>query len=714
MRSFIYILSGLIMITASCSQPENIASGPKWPENLQLPKAEKLAKEFSEHGSSRYDEYYWLNQRENPKVLEYLRAENTYTDTMLASTRELQETLFNEMKGRIKEKDESVPYKDNGYFYYTRFEEGYQYPLVCRKKETLDAPEEIILNQQEMGKGHSYFAVGSFEVTDDNRVMAFTMDTVSRRLYTIRFKNLENGSYYPESINNVDARGLAWASDNKTFFYLKKDTQTLLEYQLYRHELGTDPSKDVLVYEEKDNQYSLNLNRSRSKKYITLVAHRNQIATEYHLLKAADPSGSLEIFQPRQEGLQYFIEHFEDKFFIRTDLDAPNYRLMQTPENATSKENWKEIIPHRTDAMISGFTVFQDFLVLQEVNQAMNQIRVRKHAGNEEYYIPFDEQVYSAFINQNPEFNTDTLRFSYSSLTTPFSVYDLNMKTREKLLKKETEVIGYNKSYYATERLWATARDGVKVPISIVYKKGMKKNGQNPLLLYGYGSYGYSSFPNFQSPIISLLDRGFIFAIAHIRGGQEMGRKWYDDGKMLSKKNTFHDFIDCGEYLVKEKYTSKRHIYANGGSAGGLLMGAVVNLRPDLFNGVIAEVPFVDVITTMSDPTIPLTTSEYKEWGNPANKEEYEYMKSYSPYDNVEKKEYPNMLVTTGLHDSQVQYFEPAKWVARLREMKTGNNILLFRINMEAGHGGASGRFNYLKEEAVNQAFLLALEGITQ
>ena len=713
MRLINFILIIFLMFTLSCSQTGNISSGPGWPENIQPPKVEKIAKELTLHGDKRTDNYYWLNERENNKVIEYLKAENAYTDTMLASTKGLQEKLFNEMKGRIKEKDESVPYKENGYWYISKFEEGQQYPVISRKKETLDAPEEILLNQDEMAKGHAYFAVGDFEISKDNKLMAYSLDTVSRRLYGIRFRNLETGSDFPETISNADGRFFEWANDNKTLFYIRKDITTLLGYQVYRHVLGTDPSQDVLVYEEKDNRYSLALDKSRSEKYIFLLSELHALSSEYRLIDADHPANNAVVFHPREAALQYSLEHAGNTFYIRTDMDAPNFRIMTAKEGNTSKSNWKELIAQRPEVLITDFTLFKDYLVLQEMKNAINQVRVKKLSSNEDYNIEFDEQVYTAFLNNNPEYNTNILRVGYTSMTTPFSVIDVNMDTKEKELKKQTEVIGYDKSQYQTERIWAVARDGVKVPVSLVYKKGMEKNGKNPLLLYGYGSYGYSSNPAFASTIISLLDRGFVYAIAHIRGGQEMGRQWYDNGKMEFKKNTFQDFIDCGEYLIKENYTSKEHLYANGGSAGGLLMGAVVNMRPDLWHGVIAEVPFVDVVTTMSDESIPLTTGEYKEWGNPTVQKEYEYMKSYSPYDNVEKKAYPNILVTTGLHDSQVQYFEPAKWVAKLREMKTDNNVLLFRINMDAGHGGASGRFNYLKEEAVNFAFLLALEGKT-
>jgi oligopeptidase B len=684
----------------------------QWPGGVQAPTTEKEPKEFMAHGDKRIDDYYWLNQRENPKVLNYLKAENAYLDTMMGGTKELREKLFVEMKARIKEKDESLPYKDNGYWYYSRFEEGKQYPIFCRKKETLDAAEEIMLNQNTMADRFSYFSIGGRAVSDNNQLLAFTVDSVGRRIYGLQIKNLVTGTVYPETITNVEGSGIAWAADNKTIFYIKKEVTTLLGYQIWRHELDTDPAKDVMVFEEKDNRFYIGVYRTKSKKYIAIYSSMNQVSTEYRLLEAAHPTGTFKIFEPRKENFQYSIEHFNDKFYVRTDWDAPNFRLMETPEAKTGKKNWKEVIPHRKDVFISNLLAFKNHLVLAETKDALNQLRIINQTDKKDYYITFPETVYTSFPNVNPDYNTNVLRFSYTSMTTPGSIYDFNMDTQQRELKKQTEVLGgFNAADYTSERVWATVRDGVKVPVSLVYKKGMKRDGSNPLLLYAYGSYGSSMSPAFNSNIISLLDRGFIYAIAHVRGGQEMGRQWYDQGHLFNKKNTFYDFIDCGEFLIKEKYTGKEHLYAHGGSAGGLLMGAIANLRPDLWHGIIADVAFVDVITTMSDPSIPLTTGEYKEWGNPAVKDEYFYMKSYSPYDNVEKKAYPNMLVTTGLHDSQVQYFEPAKWVAKLRELKTDSNKLLFKINMEAGHGGASGRFDYLKDIAWRYAFLLALEG---
>lgn len=713
MRNILLLLMAASLV--AFKQPSPKMNTFQWPAGVTPPTVAKEPKEFTAHGDKRIDDYYWLNQRENPKVLDYLKEENAYLDTMMSGSKQLREKLFAEMKGRIKEKDESLPYKDNGYWYYIRFEEGKQYPIFCRKKESLTAAEEVMLDQNKMAEGFKYYSIGGRAISDNNELIAFTVDSVSRRLYGLQFKNLVTGTVYPETITNVEGSYIAWAADNKTVFYVKKDVTTLLGYQVWRHELGTDPAKDVMVFEEKDNRFYIGVYRTKSKKYIAIFSDMNQVSSEYRLLEAAAPTGEFKIFEPRRDDFQYSIQHYQDKFYVLTDWNAPNYRLMETPEAATGREHWKELLPHRKDVYISDLLVFNNHLVLAEVKDALNQLRVINQTTHKDYYIPFPEAVYSSFPGVNPDYNTNILRLSYTSMTTPASIYDFNMDTEQRELKKQTEVLGgFNKEAYVSERLWATARDGVKVPISMVYKKGIKKDGRNPLLLYAYGSYGHSMSPAFNSNIISLLDRGFVYAIAHVRGGQEMGRHWYDEGHLFHKKNTFFDFIDCGEFLIAQKYTAKEHLYANGGSAGGLLMGGIVNFRPDLWHGVVADVPFVDVITTMSDPSIPLTTGEYKEWGDPANKEEYFYMKSYSPYDNVAKQAYPNMLVTTGLHDSQVQYFEPAKWVARMRELKTGNNKLLFKINMDAGHGGASGRFDYLKEKAWQYAFFLSLEGKTE
>ncbi|MDI9864780.1 S9 family peptidase [Flectobacillus sp. DC10W] len=681
-------------------------------QGITAPKAPIKPYPMTIHEDTRVDNYYWLNDRENPEVIAYLEAENAYTEMVMSPTKAFQEELFEEMKGRIKEQDESVPYRDGEYYYYSRYIEGGEYPLYCRKKHSMDAEEEILLDGNALAKGHDYFSIGGYDISDNEQILAYSIDTISRRNYTLYFKNLQTGELYPETIENTEGGAYAWAADNQTIFYLQRDPQTLLASKVYRHKLGTSASEDVLVYTEEDPQFYMGLGRMKSKKYIVSVSDHNGVSTEYRLLEASNPEGVFKAFYPRQHGLQYSIEHFENKFYIRTNLDdAINFKLMEVVENEShDTTNWKEVIAHREDTYLEGIDVFRHHLVLTERSNALIHLRVINQRTQKEHYLNFGEPAYDAGVGYNPNFDTDLLRFHYTSLTTPSSVFDYNMDTQEKTLMKEQEVLGvFNKEDYQTERLFATARDGVQVPISIVYKKGFKKDGSQPLLQYAYGSYGYSIDPYFSAARLSLLDRGFAFAIAHIRGGQEMGRPWYENGKMLQKKNTFFDFIDVSEYLIQEKWTSKDKLFANGGSAGGLLMGAIINYRPDLYKGILAAVPFVDVVTTMLDETIPLTTGEWEEWGNPKEKEYYDYMKSYSPYDNVVSQEYPNMLVTTGLHDSQVQYWEPAKWVAKLRELKTDNNILLMHCDMSTGHGGASGRFQRFKEVARDYAFVLSL-----
>lgn len=714
------ILPLVALLILACNNSSEVEKQVyKWPEAVAAPVAEKKPKELTAHGDVRIDNYYWMNDyfKQGPdstNVVDYLKAENAYVDTMMAATKKFQEDLFKELKGRIKEKDESVPYKDNGYWYYTRFEEGKQYPVYCRKKETLEAAEEVMHDGNKAAEGKAYYNAAGLSVSDNNELIAIGEDDVSRRLYKLRFKNLKTGEFFPETILNTEGGSYAWAADNKTVFYIKKDLTTLLGFQVWRHQVGSNPATDVKVYEEKDNRHYIGVGRTKSKKYVVIYSELSSQQSEHRFLDAATPAGSFTVFQPRTMGLVYDIDHYNDKFYVRTNLDALNFRLMECPLGETGKENWKEVIAHRPDVYLSDITIFRDHLVISELKEGLTNVRIINQKDNSEHYLQFDEPAYLASVGINPDFNTNTLRFNYTSMITPGSVYDYNMDTKTKELKKQNEVVGgYDKNDYVAERVFVTSRDGKRIPLSIVYKKGIKKNGTHPLLLYAYGSYGSTSYATFSSNRLSLLNRGFVYALAHIRGGQEMGRQWYDDGKMMNKKNTFNDFIDCGEYLIKEKYTSKGHLYAQGGSAGGLLMGAIANMAPDLWNGIVAQVPYVDVITTMSDASIPLTTGEYLEWGNPANKEEYFYMKSYSPYDNVEKKNYPNMLVTTGLHDSQVQYFEPAKWVAKLREMKTDKNLILFKTNMDAGHGGASGRFDYLKDIALIYAFLFALEGIS-
>ncbi|KAA0993197.1 S9 family peptidase [Dyadobacter aurulentus] len=712
------ILPFLAVIVFSCNQNKKLErEAYQWPEATP-PVAEKKDHETGMHGDKRNDEYYWMADyfskgADSNKVVDYLKAENAYTDKLLAGTEQLQKELFSEMKGRIKEKDESVPVFNNGYWYYTRSEEGKQYFKYCRKKGMLEAKEEILLDVDQMAEGHPYYSAAGFSISPDNKLLAYGVDTVSRREYIMKIRNVESGEDLSDAVKRTEP-GYEWGNDNKTLFYTAKNAKTLLSEKIKRHTVGTDAKKDVAVYTEKDNSNYIGVGKSKSEKYI-VIASSATMSSEYRILDADKPEGEFQVFQPRMKDVIYDIDHHDDKFLIVTNKDALNFRLMETPVGQTGVENWKEVIATRKDVLLEGIEVFKDFLVVSERKNGLLQIRIRNIKTNAEHYVDFGEAAYTAHPSANPEYDTKNLRYSYTSLTTPNSVYDYDMESKKKELKKRQEVLGgYNPEEYVTERLYATARDGVQVPISLVYKKTTGKSPQSPLLLYAYGSYGYSTDPSFSSTRLSLLDRGFVYAIAHIRGGQEMGRQWYEDGKMFKKKNTFNDFIDCAEHLIKENYTSTAHLYAMGGSAGGLLMGAVANLRPDLWNGIVAVVPFVDVVTTMLDESIPLTTNEFDEWGNPKNKESYEYMKSYSPYDNVGKKAYPNMLVMTGLHDSQVQYFEPAKWVARLRTHKTDKNVLILKTNMEAGHGGASGRFDYLKEIAVEYAFMFALEGINE
>lgn len=681
-------------------------------EGISAPVAEKRPHDITIHNHTRTDNYYWLNQREDPEVIKYLNAENEYLEAVMKPISTQREALFEEMKARIKEKDESVPYKDGSYFYYSRFVEGGEYPIFCRKKGNLDAAEDVILDGNLLGKGKEYFQIGGFEISDNEEIMAYGTDVVSRRNYDLVFKNLKTGELYPETIKNTEGGSYAWAADNKTIFYIIRDQQTLLGNKIYRHILGTDPKLDQLVYEEKDNQYYTGLYRMKSKKYVAIISEQNGVATEYQLLEASNPTGEFKTFLPRKNGHEYYVDHFENKFFIKTNLNnSINFKLVEVEEkNAANTKFWKDKIKHRNDVLLEGIEVFKNHLVIQERKEGLINLRIINQKNNSEHYVDFGEPTYDAYIGTNPDFNTELLRFGYNSLTTPSSTFDYNMDNQEKTLKKEQEILGgFDKNNYKSERLYIKSRDGVNIPVSLVYHKNTKIDGTAPLLQYSYGSYGYTTDASFSSSRLSLLDRGFIFAISHIRGGQEMGRHWYEDGKMFKKINTFNDFVDCSRGLIEKKYTSTDGLFAMGGSAGGLLMGAIINQAPKLYKGVVAAVPFVDVVTTMLDESIPLTTGEFEEWGNPKNKDSYEYMLSYSPYDQVERKNYPNLLVTAGLHDSQVQYWEPAKWVAKLRDYKTDKNILILHTNMSAGHGGASGRFSALKETALNFSFILEL-----
>ena len=694
--------------------------------DIKPPVAQQIPYKTTIHGQNRVDNYHWVRLTDEQKlakniegwpddqtmqVVDYINKENEYTQTQLSHTKNLQKKLYNEIVGRIKKDDVSVPFLYNGYWYYTRYKKGGEYPIYCRKKESLQNPEEIMIDVNDWAKGHDYFSLTNLSVSPNNKFLAFSVDTLSRRIYTIKIKDLQTGELLMDEIHGTED-AVAWANDNATFFYTVKNEITLLSEHIDRHILGTPQTDDVRVYTEKDDSFYIGVGRSKSDKYI-IIYNSSTLVSDYYILNANDPLGKFRQFSPRETEHEYTIEHYNDKFYIVTNWKAINFRLMETPENATAKQNWKEVIPHRKDVMVSGIDVFADHLVISERRYGLRQIRVIDQRNGNEHYLDFGEAVYSAYPSVNPSFNTNVLRYQFSSLITPQSTFDYDMDMKVSTLLKQSEVVGgHDPADYHSERLYAKVRDGKKVPISIVYKKGFKKNGQGNLLLYAYGSYGSTNDPSFSSTRLSLLDRGFAYAIAHIRGSQTYGRPWYEDGKMFHKMNTFTDFVDCSKYLIQNNYTDPGHLFAMGGSAGGLLMGAVVNLAPELYRGVIAAVPFVDVINTMLDASIPLTSNEWDEWGNPRKKDEYEYMMTYSPYDNVYNAAYPNMLVTAGYFDSQVQYWEPVKWVAKLRDYKVGENVLYLHTNMDAGHGGKSGRFRRYKELSLKYAFMLDLAGM--
>ncbi|MGV4438882.1 S9 family peptidase [Ornithobacterium rhinotracheale] len=690
---------------------------PNWP-NIPFPKAEQKDYVRDIHGESVNDPYFWMNAyfkktEDSPAVLAHLEQENIYAEEMMADTKNLQDQLFVEMRSRIKEKDESVPTFINGYYYYTRTEEGKQYYKFCRKKTSLDAPEEILLDVDEMAEGKAYFNAKGFSISPNNELLAFGVDEVSRRQYKIFIKDLKTGEIRDEGIQNTSGSSV-WANDNQTIFYTENNTETLLSEKIKRHQLGTQASEDVCVYHEQDPTNYIGVYKSKNRDYI-LIYSSATTSSEERFIKASEPFSEFQVFQKRRKDVLYSVVPLEDRFLIMTNDQAENFKLMQCPLDKTTAEHWEEIIPHRSDVLLESVEEFKDFLVITERFNGLTRLVIQNRKTKEEKLVSFDDPTYVVYPSGNEEYNSQELRFVYNSMVTPPSVYDENMVTGERKLLKQQEVLGdFNKDLYTSERLFATAQDGTKIPISVVYKKDTPRNENTPLLLYGYGSYGYSLDASFSTTRLSLLNRGFVFAIAHVRGGEEMGRAWYENGKLLKKKNTFNDFIDCAKFLIQENYTSPAHLYAEGGSAGGLLMGAIANQAPELWNGIIAQVPFVDVINTMLDETIPLTTNEYDEWGNPNNEEFYYYMKSYSPYENIKAQKYPNMLITTGLHDSQVQYFEPAKWAAKLRDFNQGENKILFKTEMDFGHGGASGRFDYLKETAFEFAFLFKLEGITK
>lgn len=681
----------------------------------QPPVTLKKPVDLEAHNQIRVDNYYWLNNRENPQVIEYLEQENKYYKDKTADTFEFQESLFDEMKARIKEQDSSVPYFYNGYYYMTRFEIGQDYPIYSRKKATLQAQEEILFDCNVLATGHSYFHLKGINVSQDNQWVAYAIDTVSRREYQLYIKNIFSGEVLDYTISNTTGNS-TWAADNKTLFYSRQDSETLRADKIFKHVIGQHIEQDTLVYYEQDDTFDTFIGIEKSHRFL-VISSQSTLSTECRILEADNPCGEFRIFQERQSDLEYNIYHYGEYFYILTNFNgADNFQLMKTPLHQTSLENWIQVIAPREDVLLEGIEIFKDYLVVSERFNGLSQIKIQPWDSNiPSYYLPFNSQTYDAYIGVNIDFNTNILRYGYQSLATPASIIDFDMSTKSQVVLKEQEVLGsFDKDNYIEQRLWATAKDGAKVPISLVYRKELVLDGNNPCLLYAYGSYGYSMDPYFSTTRLSLLDRGFIYAIAHVRGGEEMGRYWYEDGKLLKKKNTFDDFIACSEFLIDKGYSKPSKLYAQGGSAGGMLMGVIANQAPGLYNGIIAQVPFVDVVTTMLDDTIPLTTGEYDEWGNPNEKQYYDYMLSYSPYDNVKMQDYPNMYISTGFHDSQVQYWEPAKWVAKLREFNTSDNQLFLDTNMQAGHGGASGRFESLKQVAKEFAFMFALEGISK
>jgi oligopeptidase B len=667
----------------------------------------------SPHGN-RTDEYYWLRDdtRENREVLAHLEAENAYKAAMTEHTKALEDRVYEEIVARIKQDDSTVPYRKRGHWYYTRFETGKEYPIFARKAGTLDAPEQVMLDANRLAEGHGFYQVGAMAIAPDNQLLAWVDDTVGRRQFTLRFKDLASGAVLPDRIENVDPY-VAWTADSASVLYMEKHPETLLGYRVRRHILGTDPASDVLVYEQDDESFYTSVGVTKDERYIVIFA-QSTVSTEWRYADAADPDLAFKVFLPRERDHEYHIDHLAGRWIIRSNWQAPNFRLLEAKVGeASDRTKWKELVAHRDDAFVHGFDVFKDFLAIEERSGAMRKIRIRPWSGDEDFFIAADEPAYTTGLGQNAEIDTHIVRYEYSSLTTPSTIYDYDIHTGERQLMKRMPVLGtFDPSHYRTELVWATARDGVKIPVSLVYHVGVKRDGTAPMLQYGYGSYGLSMDPEFSIARLSLLDRGFVYAIAHIRGGQEMGRRWYEQGRLLNKKNTFTDFIDVTRFLVREGYADPKRVSAMGGSAGGLLMGAVANMAPEDYRAVVAQVPFVDVVTTMLDESIPLTTNEFDEWGNPKKKDYYDYMLSYSPYDNVARQEYPAMFVTTGLWDSQVQYYEPAKWVARLRARKTGPNALLYRTTMEAGHGGKSGRFQRFREIAEEYAFILDQSGV--
>ena len=726
-RFFGVALAATWALTLGCNSPSSDMKTPEYvtqaSELSTAPDAAQKPHTTDIHGLQLQDDYFWMRLSDEQKaakeldaqtteVVDYLKAENAYTKEAMAPTEGLQEKIYEEIVGRIKKDDESVPVLDKGYWYYSRYEEGKEYPYSCRKKGSMEAAEEVMLDQPSMAEGHNYFAIGGRSVSPDNNLLVYGVDTISRRQYTLYIKDLSTGEVFADRIPETTG-GATWANDNKTLFYTKKDPLTLRSSQVYRHVLGTDVSEDVLVYEEKDETFSCGIGKTKSEAYLMIASYAT-VSTEYRFLDANDPNGEWKVLQPRERDLEYSVSHYGDDFYIVTNRNAKNFKLVKTSTDATTYEHWEDVLGHRDDVLLEGIEIFNRWLVVDERKNGLTQIRLIRWDGSEDKYISFNDPAYSAGVGANPDFNASRLRYGYTSMTTPSSVLEYDFDSGEITQLKQQEVLGgtFDPANYVSERLMVEARDGAMVPVSIVYRKGTERNGKNPLLLYAYGSYGASMDAGFSVARLSLLDRGFVYAMAHIRGGSEMGRHWYEDGKLFNKMNTFNDYIDCGQAMVDEKFTSSDHMYAMGGSAGGLLMGAVMNMAPNLFNGVIAAVPFVDVINTMLDESIPLTTGEFDEWGNPKDKAYFDYIMQYSPYDNVAAQDYPHTLVTTGYWDSQVQYWEPAKWMAKLRDVKTDDNLLVMQCNLEAGHGGASGRFERIKEVALEYAFMFMLEDI--
>lgn len=682
-------------------------------KEITPPNLKKVPKSLIKFNDERIDNYYWLRERENPCVIEYLNSENDYYKKMTLHTKDFQDKLFHEIKNKIKQEDQSVPYFLNGYWYVTKYKENLDYPIYFRYKDSLKSKEEILFDCNKLAQSHDYFNLSNFKVSPNNKIVAFSVDTVSRRLYTIKFKNLDNGEILKDEIINTSGT-FAWASDNSTLFYTNRDTQTLRNDKIFKHKIGDALVNDKLVFHETDETFYTNVSKSKSNKFI-IISSSSTLTSEFQFLSSNKPDDQFTLFNKRERGVEYSISHFEDHFYIITNKnDAFNYKLLRTELKNTSSENWIEVIEHRENVLIEGIDIFKDFLVVSERFNGLNRINIKPWNGSESYYLKFESETFSCYTTGNLDFDSKKLRYAYNSLNEPHSIIEFDMFSKDKIILKQNQVLDtkFSKDNYITKRIWADSRDGTKIPISIIHKKNIKKDGTNPLLLYAYGSYGNTIDPTFSISRLSLLDRGFVFAISHVRGSEYLGRSWYEDGKLLNKINTFNDYIDCTKHLIKENYSSCNHMYAYGGSAGGLLVGAVMNMAPELYNGMIAAVPFVDVVTTMLDETIPLTTSEYDEWGNPNEEKFYNYILSYSPYDNVSKINYPNLLVTTGLHDSQVQYWEPAKWVAKLRANKLGNNKLFLNTNMDTGHGGSSGRFEAIKDLAKEYSFLFDLENV--